>query len=300
MIWTAELGRTLRSARVVVLLLLYAMFTVTALSVVHGIAKSITAQTDVQVAAGADPEAVQKLMDEAHKKFVSTFFADDDAMAEALLVIPLVLLVVFKTSLRFLPLFAGIMGFDQLSGEVGPRSIRYLTVRSRRSSVMLGKFFAQATLLAGLMLLVDVGLCLHARFTEPDFATGAMAMVLARFWVSAVVFSSAYLALTALCSALFRQPAVSLVFNLIVLFGFWLLALVGEFFRLEPDPKLPAELAGQMVSKLAYLRYASVWHYSSDLLHPDLSHSGVAALAHLGFALFFLGLAYAVLRGRDL
>ncbi|MHB8876095.1 MAG: ABC transporter permease [Myxococcaceae bacterium] len=299
MIWGAELARTVRSSRAVVLLLLYLMFTLMAFVVFNGIARSFTAQLEAR-AQGVDPEAMSKARKEIRSQIVTTFFADDEAMAEALAVIPLVLLLVFKISLRFLPLFASIMGFDQISGEVGPRSIRYLTVRSRRSSVMFGKFLAQATILAVLMLLIDAGLCIYARFSEPDFTTSSMLLTLARFWLSAVVFSLAYLALTTLCSALFRQPPVSLVFNIIVLFVIWLMAFIGEFFRLEPDPRLPPELASQMVSKVAYLRYGSLWHYSSDLLHPQLSHFGVAGLAHMGFALLFLGGAYLVLRGRDL
>src|SRR5947209_1420141 len=111
------------------------MFTLMSLVVVQWIARTITEQIDAQVQmAGADPEAVERGKVEARKKFISTFFSDDETMTEALTVIPLVLLVVFKTTLRFLPLYTGIMGFDQISGEVGPRSIRYLVVRSRRSS----------------------------------------------------------------------------------------------------------------------------------------------------------------------
>ncbi len=155
--------------------MLYVMFTLMALLVVRGIAKAITDDVNAKVeAAGADPESVQQGLVEIRKKFITTFFSDDEAMTDALLVIPLVLLVVFKITLRFLPLYTGVMGFDQISGEVGPKSIRFLTVRSRRSSVLYGKFLAQATILAILMLIIDVGLCLYAKFTDPDFTTANM------------------------------------------------------------------------------------------------------------------------------
>ena len=49
------------------------------------------------------------------------------------------LLVVFKLTLCFVPLFIALMGFDQLAGEVGPKSIRYLVVRVKRSSIILGQ-----------------------------------------------------------------------------------------------------------------------------------------------------------------
>ena len=50
---------------------------------------------------------------------------------------------------------------------------------------------------------------------------------------------------------------------------------------------------------MAYVRYLSLWHYSSDLLHPSWQKFGLAGLAHLGFALIFLGGAYLVLKLRD-
>src|SRR5258707_878339 len=67
-------------------------------------------------------------------------------MLDSLAAIPIVLLVVFKLTLRFLPLFIALMGFDQLAGEVGPKSIRYLVVRAKRSSMILGKLLSQVTL----------------------------------------------------------------------------------------------------------------------------------------------------------
>ena len=63
------------------------------------------------------------------------FVNKDPAMMEALSRVPVLVLVVFKMTLFFLPAYIVLMGFDQVSGEVGPRSIRYVTVRARRSSV---------------------------------------------------------------------------------------------------------------------------------------------------------------------
>ncbi|MFZ5469203.1 MAG: ABC transporter permease [Myxococcota bacterium] len=282
-IWTAELLRTLRSARIVVLLLLYLMFTLLSGLGVHGCSQSLKRQVEAQAAQlkeqGADPDEVEERIDQgmkgARKQFVTVFFSDDEALTEALLEIPLVLLVVFKLSLFFLPLYTGLMGFDQISGELGTKSIRYLTVRSRRSAVLFGKFLAQASLLALLMGVIDAALCLFGFLTQEGFGAGAMIATWGKFWGSALVFSLAYLALTSLCSALFRQSAVSLVTNLLALFSFWLLAFVAK------------------------LRHASVWFYRTDLLHPDASRFALAFFAHVGFAALFLGTAYLVLRRRD-
>jgi ABC-type transport system involved in multi-copper enzyme maturation permease subunit len=286
-IWSAESRRTVRSARAVVLLGLYSMFSALVLLVVGSIARSIREQVDAQLAAaGADAEAAAQLYEQAHTGILGFLVGGDPALAEALQHVPLVVLVVFKITLFFLPAYVALMGFDQVSGEVGPRSIRYLTVRARRSSLLLGKFLAQATVLLGLVLIIDLAIFLYAFLTTPDFTLGALALALPRFWLAAVVFSLSYLALTTLCSSLFRGPAVSLVFNILVLFTFWLMNAVGSFAS-EGNP-------------LRFIRYLTPSYYANDLLHPQLGPFAASGVAYVLFALLFLGGALFVLRTRDL
>lgn len=276
----------MRSGRAVVLLGLYSMFSALVLLVVGSIANAIREQVEKNLAAQGAEAASEQLAAEFKKSFVGFLARNDTALMEALSQVPVVVLVVFKVTLFFLPAYVALMGFDQLSGEVGPRSIRYLTVRARRSSLLLGKFATQATLLLGLVLLIDLAIFIYAKATNPDFTVGAMAFNLLKFWLAAIVFSLAYLAMTAFCSSIFRSPAVSLVFNFILLFVFWLMDSVGSYF------------AGR--NPLEYLRFLSPSHYSGNLLHPSITQFGVSGLAYVGFAMLFLGGAYAVLRARDL
>jgi ABC-2 type transport system permease protein len=135
------------------------------------------------------------------------------------------------------------------------------------------------------VLFIDLGVFIYARITNPDFTFGALGLNLLKFWLAAIVFSLSYIALTTLCSSLFRSPAVSLVFNFILLFTFWLMDVVGQAGGSKP---------------WGYIRYLSPSHYSADLLHPQLSVFGISGLAYAGFATLFLGGAYAILRARDL
>ncbi|XXF75275.1 ABC transporter permease subunit [Myxococcaceae bacterium GXIMD 01537] len=286
-IWSAETRRSVRSGRAVVLLGLYSMFSALVLLIVGAIANTIRDRVNEKLAeAGADAAASTQVADELRKSFLGFLASNDPALMEALGQVPLVVLVVFKVTLFFLPAYVALMGFDQISGEVGPRSIRYLTVRSRRSSLLLGKFFTQMTLLLGLVLVIDLAIFIYAKVTNPDFTFAALSLNLLKYWVAAIVFSLAYLALTSLCSSLFRAPAVSLVFNFIILLTFWLMDTVGRAFE------------GRSV--VEYLRFLSPSYYSGNLLHPSVSQFGVSGLAYLAFAAFFLGGAYAVLRARDL
>lgn len=258
MIWSAECRRTLRSARAVVLLGLYGLFSLAVLLAggwLRSLYRQMTNAADLPTA----PEQI-----------------------------PTLVLVVFYLSIFFLPAYVALMGFDQLSGEVGPRSMRYLTVRARRSSVLLGKFLAQTTVLLGLVLALDVILCLYAWLTTQGMGLGGFALSLLRVWVGMTIFSLAFLSLTALCSSVTSNSAVSLVSNFIIImasFTSWLLGL--WYSRGEGHP-------------LQYMRFVSPMNYCMTLLDAEPARFGLSALAYLVFTLLFLGGAYTALRTRDL
>ncbi len=286
-IWSAELRRAVRSGRAVVLLGLYSMFSALVLLVVGWLASQVREAVNKQLeTAGAGADASAQVGEEMRKGVLGFLTSNDSAMMEALAQVPLEVLVVFKITLFFLPAYVVLMGFDQISGEVGPRSMRYLTVRARRSSVLLGKFLSQATLLLGLVLIIDLAIFVYARIANPDFGFADVVLNLLKFWLAAIVFSLAYVSLTTLCSALFRSPAVSLVFNFILLFIFWLMDTVGR--------------ASGEDGVLRWLRYLSPSYYAGNLLHPRLAEFAASGAAYAGFATIFLLGAYAVLRARDL
>ncbi|WP_434389484.1 ABC transporter permease [Melittangium boletus] len=253
-IWSAECRRTLRSSRVVALLGLYSLFSL----VVFLAAIFLRSIVQQMVEAGMMPPSEE---------------------------LPLSVRGVYYLSLFFLPLYIALMGFDQVSGEVGPRSIRYLTVRSRRSSIVLGKLLAQTTVLWALVFALDFGLCVYTAFTTPGFGAGAFARYLVHFWVASALYSFAFLSLTALCSCLTTSPAVSLILNLAVLLSsliLWMTALADE---------------GNPVRNA---RYLSPLRYSLGLLSPETAQVALSAAAYAVFSVLFLGGALAALRTRDL
>ena len=252
-IWSAETLRAIRSVRTLVLLGLYTLFSLITLLVIGAVTSGVRGS-------GMTLPDVGEM--------------------------PAVVVGVFKVNLFFLPVYVALMGFDQISGEVGSHSIRYITLRARLSSLLVGKFLVQTSLLVSLVLVIDVGIFAYARYSDPTFTLGAMALSLVKVWVATLVFSLAYIALTTLCSSLFRVPGLSLVFNFAVVFTFLLMELAGWYYKDK--------------SVLENVRYLSPSYYSSNLLSPVLSEFGQSGLAYAGFTLLFLGGAYAVLRARDL
>jgi ABC-2 type transport system permease protein len=301
-IWRGEIGRALKGGRVIVLLILFLLFTGLALTIVGSINHQLNSQVDQAVAAGQiDAAAAAKQAIEGRKKFLSTFFTDDDRLLDFLSAMPLVLFVVFKLTMVFTPLFIALMSFDQISGEIGPKSIRYLVVRVKRSSILIGKFAAQATLASGLLVLSTVLMVVVAKVLNADFTVSAAILVGLKLCAVLVVFAMAYLGLSSLCSAVTKQSGVSLVLNVILLFVIWSMAFIGNLVRLPGEEAAFGSLASlKTESWVGYMRYGSVWNFGQDLLHPEPARFLSAAMVHLGFALLFLGLAHMALRRRDL
>lgn len=298
--------RATRSGRVVVLLLLFMMFVGLSLTIVGFLTSQLTAKAEEQAkAAGVDlnDEKVKTQFNEGKKQFLSVVISDDEEMLDSLLTLPVVLLFVFKLTLRFVPLFVALMGFDQLAGEIGPKSIRFLVVRIKRNNLILGKFLSQVTIFGALLAVCTLLMVLVAKALNSDFAAKDVAIWTLKLLASSFVLAISYLALTTLCSALVRSGAVALVLNIMILFGIWALAFAGEGFAF---PGAAPAADGNMLALLkaeswaAYLQYLSVWHFGQDLLHPDAIRFAVAAVVHLGFAAAFLGLSQLAIKRRDL
>ncbi len=315
-IWRGELVRSLKSGRAVVLLLLFLLFTALILGITGLLSYSVTEtqgkKFDDEIANSPykddlDPKKVaeqraKSTSTSGFKKFaINALFAEDDAaLAEMLLALPFMLLIVYKLTLIFLPLFITLMGFDQISGEISTKSIRYLAVRVRRSSLVVGKFLAQTSVLALLTFVTVLMMVAVALFVDPDFKLGTATLTFLKLWVVSLVFSLAYMGLSSMCSSMFKQPAVSLVLNFIILFVIWAVALIGNFFQVPGQAVSGMSLSSYKTeSAAAYVRYLSVWNYSPDLIHPKWERFGAAGAAHVGFALIFLAASYLVLRTRD-
>ena len=126
-----ELLRTIRNARVLVLLLLFA----TSTALVGLILGLLTRGLDQQ-----SPEATAAL----GAGILGSIVGNDAGAFQRLSELPLLVPLVFRITLFFLPLFIALLGYDQLSAEVSTGSVRYLAVRARRGSILGGKFVAQA------------------------------------------------------------------------------------------------------------------------------------------------------------
>lgn len=286
-----ELLRALRGGRLVVLLVLFLLSTGMALLFFGWLTRN--ARVGAQDGS-VDPDAAGASL----KKLFTYGVAGGDAqLGDALQALPTVLLIVFILACLALPLFIALMGFDQLSGDVAQKSVRYFVVRVRRSSLLLGKFLAQTAALAGLSLASVAMMVLTSAAVDETFGVGAAVATFLRLWLAVVLFALPWLALTALCSAALKQSAVSLVTNIFLLLLLLLLWGLGQSYRLPGE--LSALGAMREASGLAFARFASPWGFGVDLLHPALGRAAGSALGLLGFCALLLGLGGVALEEKD-
>ncbi len=282
-----------------VLILLFLLFTALILGAVGFFNHRFNLQIEKALAEGADVASAKAgLLDQ--KKGFLRFFSQDNTLVDAMAELPLVLLVTYWLCAWFLPFFVALMGFDQLSGELGPKSIRFLVVRVERRSILFGKLLTQATLLFGVLTIATLMMVAVGGFLDSDFTSAMIAKWTLKLLLSWLAIGLSWLALTSMCSALFRQPGVSLVVNVILVFALAFISLFGGFFRFPGEAALNAlDTMVRGESWAAALRYVSIWSFSRDLLHPAASRIAAALLVHLGYAALFLGLGERSLARKD-
>ena len=274
-----ELLRILRNARVLVLLLLFGTCTALIGLVVGLLTRSLDTQ---------GPEAAAA----ASAGILGFLVGEDGAALQHLSELPLLVPLVFRATLIFLPLFIALLGYDQLSGEVSTGSVRYLAVRSRRGSILIGKFLAQALVMGVLLALVLLGLFVAGAGLRPGLDLVGYAAAAGRFWMGGLAFAFGYLALTSLSSALTSGPGSSLLLNVGALFGFWLLDAIGGRAAL-------LHRMGGAASWTEAIRWLSPSAYASGVLGSS-SALLTSAAAYATFGALFLAAAWLVFRARDL
>jgi ABC-2 type transport system permease protein len=237
----------------------------------------------------------------AQKKALLTFFTSySEATVEAIARLPTVLLVAFSATALMAPLFVALMGFDQVAGEVAPKSMRYLIVRVRRTSIVAGKYLTQVTVLLAILALCVVAMVGTARGLDANFGWGDTLTWGLKLLLAMAVIGVTYAALTTLCSSVSANAPLALFLNLIVLFTFWLVSLLANRVRLPDSVDAVGLDASKEESPLAYLRYLVPSEFEHRLLSPDTLEYATGLVAYLGFALIFLALARLALQRRDL
>ena len=150
LVFAHEMRRTLRSARTLVFLILYGLFTAAIGLGLVWATRSLQEQLNkVTHGEPVPPEALAQ----AKMGGLALFFGKDDVLLKSLSEIPIVVVLFAAVALFFLPVLSALVGFDSVSGELQNHSLRFVSLRARRGSLLAGKMLAQLALLVGLTAL---------------------------------------------------------------------------------------------------------------------------------------------------
>jgi hypothetical protein len=212
----------------------------------------------------------------------------DQAQADYLLLEnPALLSAIGIVLLLIFPFLACFGAFNQTSGDIGSRGMRYLLLRTERANVYFGRFLGTYLFMAlntiGLMAIVVayVGFKLHA------YPAGALVVWGLQVTAALCLLALPYAAMCAWMSAAIDAPAGALVLSLLLAgFPIGFLAMVGNIVR--PGVGIP------WLSKLL------PWGWKYHLLAHDVLErlTGYGMMA--AFAAVFLALGLRTFLRRDL
>jgi ABC-type transport system involved in multi-copper enzyme maturation permease subunit len=161
---------------------------------------------------------------DAQEKFFSGVYAVETA--KRLANCPYSLWMMLIATLCLAPLLVALLDFDAVSGELQHRTVRFWTVRVRRSSYMLGKYFgACISVLAvtfGMNVIVWGATGAVGGLPVPSVLRWGL-----EFFAVSIPISAAWCGIATLVGSQSRSPMLSLLFIFATFFGLWL-ARVGS------------------------------------------------------------------------
>ena len=200
----------------------------------------------------------------------------DAALASYVASAPSSLLAFLKITIWLAPLLVALVGFDGVAGELQNRTVRYWTVRTRRSSYFAGKLLGLWAVVALVMLVIHLladGVALARGYvTAGELFTWGL-----RFWLVGVLIAGAWMAIATLISSSFRAPVTALMTTFVVFFGLWLCGSVAFASR-----TMKTLSTGVAVAPPWY-EYLYPNAYDSMLLSPDSGKVLTAVVVLVGF-----------------
>ncbi len=197
---------------------------------------------------------------------------------------PALLSAIFLVLLFGMPFVISFLAFNQLSGDIQSHGLRYLLLRTGRSSVYLGRFLGTAVFSTAVMAIIVATITFYLGAKTRLYPATALAGWAVHGFLALSILMVPYIAVCSLISASVDSPFLSMVLAKLVIAGVLFLALLGSF------AWKPAK----------YLMYALPWGWQSHLLHPEPVHLLAAGLACLAYTAVFLMLGYYRFERRDL
>jgi hypothetical protein len=186
--------------------------------------------------------------------------------------------------LAFLPFLTFLAGFNQTSGDIGSKGLRYQLLRTERANIFLGRFLATYVFVVGVITLIAATVGAYTIAKVPFYGSGEVLLWLLRGWLACVLFALPWVALCAWLSATQDIPFLTLVICEIGLLVWVILVHVLQ----------------KNFEAFGYAAYATPWGWRMWLLDPSVGKVLAGFAAMLGFTGVFVWLGIRHFDKRDL
>lgn len=286
-----ELTDSVRSRRVIVLILLYVAGSMAAtllfITVLQKIEHQLAESLGVQAAAGTGTVTATLWKSPAFRHMLTELTGNRE-LAETLLDIPPLGLFFGWLSFAFTPALVMLTSTSRIAEELWSGSARFVLFRSSRLQWCLGKFAGQAIQILGALLLSAVGAwlvgLLRMKSFEPAATAWAMTLFAGRAWVYSLAFLGLALAVSQWCAA----PNLALALGFLAMIALAVVAGVAEHFAGEGWRR-----AWDVVLAL------TPGGHKTDLWWGDAAHLLPACVFLVCLALAYFAAGYARFSRRD-
>ncbi len=197
---------------------------------------------------------------------------------------PALVSAILMLLLFFLPFLICLGSFNQLSGDIQYKGLRYLLLRTERSNIFLGRFLGTVVFTLGVLALVLLVLFLYLAFKANYYPAGEVFLWLLQGFLALVLFALPYIALCAWISCAVDSPFVALVIcELLAIF-----------------PPIFVAIASAIEPNLHVLGWLLPWPFRYTLLHPNPLYWLLAVGDMLLFTSLFVFLGLRHFQKRDL
>jgi ABC-2 type transport system permease protein len=290
-----ELKKSIRSIKGIILAIL------TLLASVLAVLICIALESGVRKDAGiTSTEAFRQVYEEGMVKS-----GTDPGVAHYVAQMPISLIAFLKVLVWIGPLLVAVLGFDSVSADLQNRGIRYWTVRTRRWSYLLGKFFGLwgivSIVTATLMVLSSIAVLIRGYITVGDFFTWGV-----RCWLISMAIAGAWTAVATFISSRFKTPLFALLTTCGAFFCMWMAGVIGTVVRwytavsmASSKTQQGAETARAVVANIHWYEYLNPNGYDDLLLSPKPLHVAYGLGACAIYMIVFVGLASALFAKKD-
>ncbi len=199
---------------------------------------------------------------------------------------PALLSLIWLVLLMLFPTLTCFSAFNQTSGDIGNRGLRYVLIRTERPNIFFGRFVGtvlfSAISIAGVMLLISLYIGLKLQV----YAAGDILIWTIQGGAALIFISLPYIALCAWFSCLIDAPFGALAICLLMV--------------LFPVGLLKAANNIALKGKEDWLELLTPWGWKYDLLSGDVGTRLIAIAVMLGFTALFLALGMRSFAKRDL